>query len=247
MESLISFNPNSELTMSSKEIAELTGKQHQHILRDCDKLNDKYLKLNMVQIRTVENPHPTIPGKMIREYHLTKMQTFDLLTGYDLELRIKVNRRWAELESLNALPDFNNPVIAARAWADEVEKRQLVEKKVELQEAKIEEDRPKVEFANALTESSETFLVREAAKIMKSRGIDIGEKRLFDYMRVNGYLTKRVHGNEPTQHAMNLELFVVKYHPIYTKTETYFKSYVKLTGKGLQYFYKKILAENDQC
>jgi len=121
---------DSQLTMSSREIAELAGKQHRNVLADCDKLNNIYQKKGMLKIKQTPYIEPQ-NGQEYREYKLTKMQTMDLLTGYNIELRIAVNRRWAELEMKNQLPDFNNPALAARAWADQYETRLLSEKKVE--------------------------------------------------------------------------------------------------------------------
>lgn len=55
--------------------------------------------MNMAKISAVVNDHPTVPGRKIRQYLLTKMQTMDLMTGYNTELRIKVNRRWKAPEN----------------------------------------------------------------------------------------------------------------------------------------------------
>ena len=86
-------------TMSSREIADLTGKRHDHVLRDCDALNENYEKMGFPKIGEGYYTHPNTGNQQHREYRLTKMQTFDLMTGYSAELRIKVNRRWAELEA----------------------------------------------------------------------------------------------------------------------------------------------------
>lgn len=89
--------------MSSREIAELTGKQHKHILRDCEVLNQNYEKMGMPKIGLTPYVHPQ-NGQTYNEMSLTKIQTMDLMTGYKIDLRIKVNRRWEELEtnSLNS-------------------------------------------------------------------------------------------------------------------------------------------------
>src|SRR5690606_17583071 len=89
-------------TMSSREIAELTGKQHKHVLVDCEKLNESYLKLGMAELSAVN--YRANNGQIYREFELTKMQTMDLMTGYSVELRIKVNRRWEELETAASKP-----------------------------------------------------------------------------------------------------------------------------------------------
>jgi hypothetical protein len=94
------LNVQGEQTMSSREIAELTGKRHDNVLRDCDVLNENYEKMGFLKIEEGYYTHPNTGNQQHREYRLTKMQTFDLITGYNTELRIKVNRRWAELEQM---------------------------------------------------------------------------------------------------------------------------------------------------
>jgi len=96
----LTLNVRGEQTMSSKEIAELTGKRHDNVLRDCDKLNKKYENLHLLKIEETFIVRNLPTGGEINDkvYLLTKMQCFDLMTGYNTELRIKVNRRWAELE-----------------------------------------------------------------------------------------------------------------------------------------------------
>jgi len=84
------------VTMSSREIASLTGKQHKHVLEDCDELNESYRKMELAEISA--DYYKDTKNREQREYRLTRMQCFDLMTGYSRELRIKVNRRWEELE-----------------------------------------------------------------------------------------------------------------------------------------------------
>lgn len=92
-------NDSTSLKMSSREIAEITGKQHKNVLRDCDKLNEHYEKLDMLKIEQGSYTHENTGNQQHRECLLTKMQTMDLMTGYNVELRIRVNRRWEELEN----------------------------------------------------------------------------------------------------------------------------------------------------
>ena len=79
-------------------------------------------------------------------------------------------------------------------------------------EAKVEEDRPKVLFASAVETAKTSILVGELAKIIKQNGVDIGQHRLFAWMRENGYLIKRqgTDYNMPTQYGMELGLFEIK-------------------------------------
>ena len=80
----------------SCKIAELTNKEHRNVTADCDRLNESYRKMGIAEISAVN--YKAENGQTYRKYLLTKMQTFDLLTGYSQELRIKVNRRWEQLE-----------------------------------------------------------------------------------------------------------------------------------------------------
>lgn len=82
-------------TMGSREIAELCGKQHHHVCRDVEVLNKTLSKLGLCPI---EKSHYKKGGRSYTEYHLTKEQTLDLVTGYNVEMRIKINRRWLALE-----------------------------------------------------------------------------------------------------------------------------------------------------
>lgn len=76
---------------------------------------------------------------------------------------------------------------------------------------RAEEDKPKVLFADSVTSSNTTILVGDLAKIMRQNGVDIGQKRLFDWLRTNGYLMKSgTSRNMPTQKAAEMGLFFVK-------------------------------------
>ena len=117
-------------------------------------------------------------------------------------------------------------------------------KAIEELNAKIEADKPKVLFADAVSSSDTTILVGEMAKILKQNGVDIGQKRFFEWLRQNGYLIKRKGSewNMPTQRSMELGLFEIKESThldgngcnITTKTP-------KVTGKGQQYFIGEFL------
>lgn len=112
--------------------------------------------------------------------------------------------------------------------------------------AKVAEMQPKALFADAVSTSETSILVGELAKMIKQNGIDIGEKRLFEWMRGNGYLISRK-GNDwnmPTQRSMNLGIMEIKERTVnnpdgsvrITKTP-------KVTGKGQVYFVNKFLSK----
>ena len=118
----------------------------------------------------------------------------------------------------------------------------IAQKTIENQKKQLEEQKPKVIFADAVASSKGTILIRELAKILKQNGIDIGEKRLYKWLRDNGYLIKQKGSdyNTPTQRAMNLKLFEVKETNINTSDGTIIISKTtKVTGKGQIYFINK--------
>lgn len=134
--------------------------------------------------------------------------------------------------------DFNSPEkIMARALL-------MADKKVHKLEAQIEADRPKVLFADAVSASKSSCLIGELAKILKQNGIDIGQNKLFQWLRSNGYLISRRGDswNQPTQKSMQLKLFELKVTNInHADGHTTTNTTTKVTGKGQQYFINKFL------
>ena len=225
-------------TMSSREISELTGKRHDHVLRDCDALNENYEKMGFPKIGEGYYTHPNTGNQQHREYRLTKMQTFDLMTGYSAELRIKVNRRWAELEakeqSHQQIPQSFSE--ALRLAAEQAEK-------IEAQQKQLQAQAPKVLFADTVIGSQSSCLIGELAKLITQKGYEIGEKRLFKWLRENHYLgTRGEYYNIPNQQYIEQGLFELKkgtrsgnggvMHTTITP---------KVTGKGQVYFVNKFL------
>lgn len=138
------------------------------------------------------------------------------------------------LEKAITSPDFL--IRLATNLKEEKEKRLAAERQ-------IEADRPKVVFANAVNVSKDGMLIGMLAKLLHQNGIDIGQKRLFQWMRDNGYLMKSgADKNMPTQKARELRLFKVKERAIDNPDGS-----VRLTrttlvsGKGQEYFINKFL------
>ena len=137
---------------------------------------------------------------------------------------------------------WNQPeIVMARAL--KMAAGQIDELKLENKELhdKIESDKPKTIFADAVTASDSAVLVRDLAKMIRQNGYEIGEKRLYNWMRENGYICKGT--TMPTQKAMELGLFEIEIRtiergvglPLERKT-------TKVTGKGQIYFANKFLA-----
>lgn len=112
-------------------------------------------------------------------------------------------------------------------------------------ERQLEEAKPKMIFADAVSASDTTILIGDLAKLIKQNGHEIGQKRLFEWLRKNGYLIKRYGAdyNSPTQRAMELGLFKIKETAItHSDGHVTVSKTVKVTGKGQQYFINKFAA-----
>ena len=132
---------------------------------------------------------------------------------------------------------ISDPVERALKWAEEEKVRQA-------QVKQLEEQHPKVLFADSVSVSKTEILVGELAKLIKQNGVDIGQKRLFDWMREKGYLIKRkgTDWNMPTQKAMDMGLFRIKETSVsHSDGHVTVSKTPKVTGKGQIYFVNKLL------
>lgn len=117
------------------------------------------------------------------------------------------------------------------------------QKRIQL-ESEAKANRPKVLFADAVATAHNSILIGELAKLIKQNGVDMGQNRLFDWMRKNGYLIARkgTDYNMPTQRSMELDLMEIKETTI-AKPDGSIRvnKTPKVTGKGQQYFIEKFL------
>lgn len=138
--------------------------------------------------------------------------------------------------------DWNSPEkVMARAL-------KIANNKINHLESKVQQDAPKVLFADAVAASHAPMLIGELAKILKQNGVDIGEKRLFQWMRDKGYLIKRcgTDFNAPTQKSMDLGLFEVKETAItHSDGHVTINRTTKVTGRGQQYFISRFLGKQE--
>ena len=110
--------------MTSREIAELTGKAHKEVTRDIENT----LAQAEIDARTFAHTYIDSQNRSQREYHLPKRECDLVVSGYSVKYRLAIIDRWQELEqqvSAPQIPDFNNPAEAARAWAAQYESAQL--------------------------------------------------------------------------------------------------------------------------
>lgn len=235
----------SESWFVGKDIAEKLGYSNvrdalsKHVDSD-----DKEL-IQRSQIATLEIPNRGLT--IINESGL-----YSLILGSKLP-SAKRFKHWVTSEVLPSIRKNGGYIANQESLSDDelLEKALLVahrkieerNKEIAYQKEQIAEMKPKAIFADAVSSSSNSILVRDLAKLLKQNGVDIGEKRLFEYLRNNGYLIKRPSAdyNSPTQKSMELGLFEIKETVVAHTYDTRVHKTTKVTGKGQRYFIKKFL------
>ena len=137
---------------------------------------------------------------------------------------------------------LNDPDLAIAAFQALKEERA----KKQALEAQVEADKPKVLFANAVSASQTSILIGDFAKLLRQNGLEIGQNRLFIWLRENGFLINRKGDswNMPTQRSMDRGLFEIKERTHHEPNGTIrISKTTKITGKGQVYFMEKLLAE----
>ena len=166
-------------TMSSREIAELTGKQHGHVVRDIELLNETLIEESLSIIG--ESFYTADNGQVYREFLLTQAQTIDLMTGYNRNLRVRINRRWQELEQQVAAPAFQIPQTLGEALqlaADQAKQLELAA--------------PKVDAYDKLIDSTHLKSVGDVAKSIGLRSAQALNKKLEAVRAYDGRCGNRV-------------------------------------------------------
>lgn len=239
-------NIDNEPWFVGKDVAEALGYKNTkdalatHV-EECDKITGS------------KNATPSIKDRMGREQFPTWINEsglYALIFGSKLE-SAKRFKHWVTSDVLPSIRKhgmyatedlLNNPDLAIKAFTalkEEREKNRLLQKDVERM-------KPKEIFADAVSTSHTSILIGDLAKILKQNGIQTGQKRLFEWMRENGFLIKRngADRNMPTQRAMEQGLFEVKESTVNNPDGSVrINRTTKVTGKGQQYFINKFLNE----
>lgn len=171
---------------------------------------------------------------------------YALIFGSKLE-SAKRFKHWVTSEILPSIRKHGGYIAGQENMSDE----QLLAKALMVAQNKIEENRRQIErmkpkeiFADAVATSHTSILIGDLAKLLKQNGVETGQKRLFNWMRENGYLIKRngVDRNMPTQKSMEMGLFEVKESTVNNPDGSVrINRTTKVTGKGQQYFINKFL------
>jgi anti-repressor protein len=228
---------NNRMITTSKMIAETFNKRHDNVLRDIENLKKDVLNFEEMFHETETQDSY---GRLQKAYLITK-EGFQLLAmGFNgseaMEWKLKYIEAFKQMEAF-----WNSPEqIMSRALRIADKTIASLEQKLQQKDFQIEAQKPKVLFADAVETSKTSILVGELAKIICQNGYQIGQKRLFQWLRENGYLMKAT--NLPTQRYIEQGLFEIKESTIQTPdgavriTKT-----TKVTGKGQIYFVDKFL------
>lgn len=230
---------NNEPWFVGKDVADVLGYSNSRKAM-ADHVDDEDKEVLTSRNVTLEN----IPNRGITVVNESGLYSLVLSSKLPSAKKFK---RWVTSEVLPALRKTGQYQVKELS-GQELMAKALIEAQSVLaaKDKQIEEMKPKALFADAVATSHTSILVGELAKILKKNGIDMGQKRLFAWLREKGYLIKRqgTDYNMPTQKAMELGLFEIKEGSyvngsgvnITTKTP-------KVTGKGQQYFINKFLAK----
>lgn len=173
MTNIIIIPPENATTMSSREIAELTEKRHDHVLRDIEKMLQDIADPK-IGVSDFRGSYTDTTGRNLKEYHLPKDLTITLITGYRADLRYKVVKRLEQYEAGSAVLDLENPAQLRGLLS-------VYTERTEKAEALVLEQTPKVEALNRL-ESCEGALVPRLA----SKTLDYPERKLTKWLEING-------------------------------------------------------------
>jgi Rha family phage regulatory protein len=225
--------------LTSLEIAEITGKEHKNVMRDIEDEIDK-LGEEISQLIFEQSSYTSERGREYKCYNLTRDGVLQLGARYDAKIRFTIIQKMNKLENKFKLPTtLSGALYLAADQAKTIEEQTEV---IEILNTKITEDAPKVEFATALEHSKDTILVRELAKMLKQHDILTGEKRLFEYLRNEGYVIKNKGKdyNMPTQRSLDLKIMEIKTSVILDNncSQRINKTPV-VTTKGCKYFINK--------
>ncbi|WP_346998033.1 phage antirepressor [Coprococcus eutactus] len=212
--------------------------------------------------KALEMSNPTIVAQRLDDDERTKLDlgrqgetNFITESGlYTVILRsdkpnAKKFRKWVTSEVLPSIRKNGGYIAGQETMSDDelmARALQVAQNKILERDRQIETMKPKAIFADAVAASHTSILIGDLAKLISQNGVNIGQKRLFKWLRDNGYLIKRNGSdwNMPTQRSMEMKLFEVKESTINNPDGSIrINRTPKVTGKGQQYFVNKFLTE----
>ena len=242
-----------EQTINSLEVAEMVGKDHKNLIRDIRTYCDGISQLSFEPSDYfIESTYKNERGKEYPCYNVTKkgceFVAHKLKGIKGTEFTVKYINKFHEMEQVITDHIPHGKELLALAV---LEAQKTIEDLQASNTALIKDNermKPKEIFADAVTASKDSILVGDFSKILKQMGIDIGQNRLFQKFRDQGYLISRKgqSWNMPTQRSMEMGLFEIEERTITNPDGTVkIRKTTKVTGKGQQYFINKFLSQKE--
>ena len=234
MTDIILSTQNGEPVVSSREVAERFGKNHKDVLRAIENLAAQNCATkSMFYETTFENRGKQYPMYLMNRDGFSLL-TFGFTGDEALDWKIKYIQAFNEMEKkLAQRPQLSRAELMAQALI-------AAHDELEHKDGQIAELTPKGIFADAVSASKKSILVGVLAKLLCQNGVQIGQNRLFVWMRERGYLIKdpkRSDYNMPTQRAVEQGLFEIKETTVvHSDGHTSINKTPKVTGKGQVYF-----------
>lgn len=239
MTDIVLSTQNGEPVASSRQIAENFGKEHKNVMQAVANLvAENSAAKSMFHTATFENR-----GKQYPMYLMNRDGFSLLVMGFTgkaaLEWKLKYIAAFNEMEKkLAQRPQLSRAELMAQALI-------AAHDELEHKDRQIAELTPKGIFADAVSASKKSILVGELAKLLCQNGVQIGQNRLFVWMRERGYLIKdpkRSDYNMPTQRAVEQGLFEIKETTVvHSDGHTSINKTPKVTGKGQVYFVNQFM------
>ncbi len=234
MREIVLSMQSGEPVASSRQVAENFGKEHKDTLESIRQIlaAENSATKSMFYETTFENR-----GKQYPMYLMNRDGFTLLAMGFTgkaaLEWKLKYIAAFNEMEKkLAEQPQLTRSQLLATALI-------AAHEELEEKDKQIETMKPKALFADAVSASQKSILVGELAKLLSQNGINIGQNRLFDWLRRNGYLIKdpkRSDYNLPTQRSMEMGLFEIKETTIQHSDHISINRTPKISGRGQVYF-----------
>lgn len=244
MNELVFKGTNNQVMTNSLLVAEKFGKSHKDVIRSIKELLT--LAQNCANL-FVESEYPDTYGRMQPMYIMNRDGFTLLVMGFtgDKALQFKLDY----IEAFNKMEETikNGGFQIPATFRDALLLAAKQQEQIDEQQKQLSVQAPKVLFADAVQTSQRSCLVAELAKILQQNGVNIGQNRLFTWLRENDYLcSKGQYYNQPTQKAMELGLFELKQTSINKPDGTVLvTTTTKVTGKGQIYFVNKFLSNKE--
>lgn len=233
------LNNNGQTITTSLIVAEIFGKEHNKVCRDIENLScsESFRVANFGETPYIHSQN----GQTYRMYEMTKDGFSFLVMGYTGEKAGKFKEDF--ITAFNKMEQIVKSQIP-QSFSEALKLAYEQSLKIEEQQKQLEAQAPKVLFTEAVMGSSSSCLIGELAKIITQNGYEIGEKRLFKYMRENRYLgQKGERYNIPNQQYIEQGLFELKKGTRSGNNGVMHTTITpKVTGKGQVYFVNKFLA-----